>query len=216
LVILPIVLLSSLLSFSLDFIFHFFVISFHFIALLLYYIYLSPFSFPFFFLYSSFIMSEIKVGDSVPEATLFRMGDNGPEPVKTSEYFKDKTVALFGVPGAFTPTCHAQHVPSFIDNAAAFAEKKVEICCVAVNDPFVLKSWSSDLKADAILFLSDGNAEFAKATGLDTDISVAGLGIRGKRFGAIVKNGKFTYVGVEDGKNFELSSGSNLLKHLDD
>jgi peroxiredoxin len=142
----------------------------------------------------------IKVGDRVPEAKFTVMGDSGPKPLSSEEVFKGKTVVLFAVPGAFTPTCSEQHLPGFLAQADALKAKGVDtIACTAVNDVFVLDAWAKVRDArDDITMLADGNASFAKAAGLDIDLSPFGLGTRSKRYAMVVEDGVVKYLAVED------------------
>ncbi|MDF2618203.1 MAG: Redoxin domain protein [Xanthobacteraceae bacterium] len=142
----------------------------------------------------------IKVGDQLPSATFRVATADGPVPKSSEEIFKNKKVVLFAVPGAFTPTCHKNHLPSFIARADELFAKGVSVIAVtAVNDPFVLAAWEKASNADGkILFLSDGNAEFAKAIGMDFDASAAGLGTRSKRYSMLVDDGEVLILNVED------------------
>jgi len=159
----------------------------------------------------------IKVGDKLPEATLRRMTEKGIETVPTKEFFAGRKVVLFAVPGAFTPTCHNDHLPSFVKNADAIRGKGAKaIACVAINDPFVMGAWSRSVPgADGITFLSDGNGEFTKAIGMDFDGSGFGLGIRSRRYAMIVEDGKVTALEVEESPGAcSVSSGAEILKKL--
>lgn len=141
----------------------------------------------------------IKVGDTLPNATFTVMGEDGPKPVASGEVFGGKTVVLFAVPGAFTPTCSEQHLPGFVGQADALRAKgAATIACTAVNDVFVLNAWSKARGAEAITMLADGNADFAKALGLDVDLSSFGLGPRSKRYAMIVEDGVVRFLAVED------------------
>jgi peroxiredoxin len=142
----------------------------------------------------------IAVGSRLPDVTFRAMTPSGPATKTTSDIFAGKRVVLFAVPGAFTPTCNNNHLPGFLSNADAFKAKGVDaIVCTAVNDVFVLDAWSKSTgSGDKITFLSDGNAEFAKAMGLDFDASAAGLGIRSKRYAMLVEDGVVKAMNVED------------------
>ena len=134
----------------------------------------------------------------------------------TEDYFAGKRVALFGLPGAFTPGCHVNHLPGFIRNAEAFKAKGVEaIAMTSVNDAFVLAAWSKASGADGVIdFLSDGNAEFAKAIGLDADRSEAGMGVRSRRYSMLVENGVVKLINLEVERKVDLSSAEHLLAQL--
>jgi peroxiredoxin len=155
----------------------------------------------------------IKAGDKVPGATLRRMGANGPEPVETGDYFKGRKVVVFGLPGAFTPTCSAQHVPGYLKHASEFAAKGVDaIACVSVNDAFVMNAWAKDQGVgDKIDMLGDGSAEFAKATGLDLDLTARGLGVRSGRYAMIVDDGVVQTIAVEEGTSLDVSTAEKML-----
>ncbi|MEM9099850.1 MAG: peroxiredoxin [Pseudomonadota bacterium] len=143
----------------------------------------------------------VAVGEKVPAGKLFEMTADGPAPVETASVFDGRTVAFFGVPGAFTPTCHNAHLPSFIAAAEDLRGKGVdEIVCIAVNDPFVMGQWGeiSGAKEAGIRMLGDADASFTKAMGLDFDGSAVGLGTRAKRFSALVANGEVKVMNIED------------------
>lgn len=158
----------------------------------------------------------IAKGDRLPSATFTTMTENGPEAVSSDEYFAGRTVALFSVPGAFTPTCSARHLPGFIEKAAELKAKGVdEIACTAVNDPFVMGAWGKSANADnAVTMLADGNGDFAKAVGLTMDGSKFGLGTRGQRFSMLVKDGVVEELNVEAPGDFKVSSAEHLLEQL--
>lgn len=162
----------------------------------------------------------IKVGDLVPQATLFEYIDVetegcslGPNPVDVASSLAGKTVAIFGLPGAFTPTCSARHAPGYIEHAGAFKAAGVqEIWCVSVNDAFVMGAWARELKSQgAVRFLADGSAQFAKATGLTLDLTAKGLGLRSSRYSMLVKDGVVTHLNLEEGGGFDVSSAETLL-----
>lgn len=158
----------------------------------------------------------IAKGDKLPETTFVTMTENGPEPVDSANYFAGKKVALFSVPGAFTPTCSAKHLPGFIQKAADLKAKGVdEIACTAVNDPFVMGAWSKSAGADGtVTMLADGNGAFAKAVGLEMDGSKFGLGTRGQRFSMIVNDGIVEELNVEAAGDFKVSSAEHMLGQL--
>ncbi len=158
----------------------------------------------------------IKVGDKVPQATFTTWGEGGPAPIATDALFGGKTVALFAVPGAFTPTCSAKHVPGFKAHAAEFKAKGVDtIACVSVNDVFVMKAWGADQGVgDDILMLADGNGDFTKAMGLEMDGSKFGMGQRSQRYSFIAKDGVITELNVEQGGEFKVSAAEYMLAQL--
>ncbi|MFC3711423.1 peroxiredoxin [Sphingoaurantiacus capsulatus] len=158
----------------------------------------------------------IKVGDSLPSATLIKMTEEGPRPVTTEELFGGRTVALFAVPGAFTPTCSAKHLPGFVDNSGAIKGRGVdEIVGISVNDPFVMGAWGKASNVgDTITLLSDGNADFVKALGLSMDGSKFGMGTRSQRFSMLVKDGKVAQLNVEEPGAFKVSSAEHMIEQL--
>jgi len=163
----------------------------------------------------------IKVGDALPGATLFEYVEVetngcslGPNPVDVSAATAGKTIAIFGLPGAFTPTCSAKHAPGYIDLADQFGAAGVdEIWCVAVNDAFVMGAWGRELKsAGKVRMMADGSAAFAKATGLTLDLSDKGLGLRSGRYSMLVRNGVVTHLNDEQGGGYAVSDAATLLK----
>jgi peroxiredoxin len=159
----------------------------------------------------------IKVGEKLPSATFRVMTAEGPKPRSTDDVFKGKKVALFGVPGAFTPTCSNLHMPSFLNNVDAFKGKGVDtIAVTGVNDVFVMEAWKKATGAgDKIDFLADGNGEFAKGTDLAFDGSAAGLGTRVKRFSMLVDDGVVKAINIEEAPGkCELTNGDALLKQI--
>jgi len=158
----------------------------------------------------------IKVGDKVPQATLTTFGPDGPTPLTTEDLFKGKTVALFALPGAFTPTCSAKHLPGFKAHAADLKAKGIDtIACVSVNDVFVMKAWGDNQGVgDDVLMLADGNGEFTRAVGLELDASRFGMGSRSQRYSIVVDDGMVKEVNVEQGGEFKVSSAEYMLAQL--
>ena len=159
----------------------------------------------------------ISVGDKIPEATVMQMTADGPAPLSTADLFAGKKVVLFAVPGAFTPTCSAQHLPGYIDNADALASKGADsIVCMAVNDVFVMDAWGKNAGAgDNIAMVADGNGDFTKALGLELDGSGFGLGQRSQRFSLIADDGVVTHLNLEEGGGgFKNSAAEVALEQL--
>ncbi len=158
----------------------------------------------------------IKVGDRVPSGTFMVMTGDGPKPMTSDELFKGKKVVLFAVPGAFTPTCHRNHLPGFVKNAAAIKAKGVDtIAVTGVNDVFVMDAWKKASGGDAIEFLADGSGNWAKATGLTADLSERGLGIRSQRYAMVVDDGVEKTLNIEDAPGkADISGADNLMKSL--
>jgi peroxiredoxin len=159
----------------------------------------------------------IKVGDKVPEAKLWRKTADGIDEVSTSQLFSRKKVVVFGLPGAFTPTCSAKHVPGFVRRAADIKAKGVDtIACVSVNDAFVMGAWGESQKCgDKVMMLADGNGELAKAMGLELDLRSRGLGVRSTRYAMVVDNGVVKSLHVEENPGgLDVSSAENVLKDL--
>jgi peroxiredoxin len=154
----------------------------------------------------------INVGDKVPSVTLMEMQD-GPTPVTTDQLFKGKKVALFALPGAYTPTCSAKHVPGFVQSYDALKAKGIDdILCLSVNDAFVMGAWGKDQGAgDKVRMIADGNGEFTQAVGLEFDASKFGLGKRSQRYSMIVDDGVVTSLNVEEPGAFEVSSADHML-----
>jgi peroxiredoxin len=158
----------------------------------------------------------IKVGDKVPSATFTVMTAEGPKPMTSDEVFKGKKVALFAVPGAFTPTCSAKHLPGYVNNFDALKKKGIDrVACVSVNDVFVMSAWGKDQKVgDKVLMLADGNGDFAKAMGLELDAKGFGMGKRSQRYSMIVDNGVVKQLNVEEGGQFKVSAAEHMLGQL--
>jgi peroxiredoxin len=155
----------------------------------------------------------IEAGQTLPDVKLVKATESEREPVQTGDYFKGKTVALFSVPGAFTPTCSAKHLPGFVEKAAELKAKGVdEIVCTAVNDAFVMGVWGKG--SEGITFLADGSGDFARALGLELDLTGAGLGVRGQRYAMIVKDGVVDKLFVEAPGEFKVSSAEHVLENL--
>ena len=157
----------------------------------------------------------ISVGDKLPDVTLVKATAEGPQQVQSSEYFAGKKVALFSVPGAFTPTCSAAHLPGFVQKAGELKEKGVdEIVGTAVNDAFVMGAWNQAAGSDDITMLADGNGDFAEAVGLTMDGSGFGMGKRGQRYSMVVEDGTVTQLNVEEPGDFRVSSAEHMLGQL--
>jgi len=158
----------------------------------------------------------IKVGDRIPKATLKRLTPEGIKDIHTEDFFKGRKVVLFSVPGAFTPTCSAKHLPGFVEKADEIKAKGVsEIVCISVNDAFVMDSWGKDRNVgNKVTLLADGNAEFSRALGLEMDGSSYGMGIRGQRFSALVEDGVVKTLHVEAPGKFEVSKAEVILGDL--
>ncbi|QHE22107.1 redoxin family protein [Stenotrophomonas maltophilia] len=156
----------------------------------------------------------IHVGDRIPEVTLKRIRE-GIETLDTHSLFDARKVVLFAVPGAFTPTCSARHLPGYVETFQAFRQRGIDVYCMAVNDPFVMKAWAADQSVpDGLLMLSDGNAELTRALGLELDASASGMGIRSRRFALYVVDGVVRAAWVEQPGQFEVSSAEYVLEHL--
>ena len=158
----------------------------------------------------------IKAGDRMPAGTFKRMTKDGPASITTDELFKGKTVVLFSVPGAFTPTCDAKHLPGFVQLADQIRAKGVDtIACMAVNDVFVMNAWGkASGVGDKVMMLADGNGDYARALGLELDAKGYGMGVRGQRFAIIVRDGVASRVEVEAPGQFKVSAAEAVLAHL--
>lgn len=156
----------------------------------------------------------IAVGDTLPQATLNILKD-GVQAINTGELFGGRKVVLFAVPGAFTPTCSAKHLPGYIDHLAAFRARGIEVACMAVNDAFVMGAWAkSQGVPEGIHMLADGNGGFAKALGLDLDATAFGMGVRSKRFALYAEDGVVKGLWVEGPGEFKVSGAEQVLEHL--
>jgi glutaredoxin/glutathione-dependent peroxiredoxin len=157
----------------------------------------------------------IEVGGTLPDVKMAKATDQGPEGVQSGDYFKGKRVALFSVPGAFTPTCSAKHLPGYVEQADALKAKGIdEIVCTAVNDPFVMGAWGKSSGSPAVTMLADGNGDFAQAVGLTMDGSGFGLGQRGQRFSMVINDGVVEQLFVEAPGDFKVSSAEHMLAAL--
>ena len=157
----------------------------------------------------------VQVGDSIPEVNLKILGEKGPQDVSTSEIFLGKKVVMFAVPGAFTPTCSAAHLPGYVANSDKIKGKGVDtIVCVSVNDPFVMDAWGKGQNADAIMMAADPEGELANAMGTELDGSGFGLGKRSSRYSLVAEDGKITVLNLEEGGAFEVSSAEAILEAL--
>ena len=159
----------------------------------------------------------IKPGDKLPQGTLYEMGADGPKPVSVEELTKGKRVVIFGLPGAFTPTCSAKHVPGYVSLADKLKAKKIdEIVCLSVNDAFVMGAWGKDQGAEGkVRMLGDGSATFTKAMGLELDLTEKGLGIRCDRFSMLVDDGVVKSLNREAPGKFEVSDAETMLGQID-
>ena len=157
----------------------------------------------------------LRAGDRIPAATLTTMTATGPSPMSTAELFGGKKVVLFSVPGAFTPTCSAKHLPGFVERADEILGKGVHtIACMAVNDVFVMHAWGKSAKADRIQMLADGNGEFTRALGLELDATKFGMGQRSQRFALVADDGVVSDLFVEAPGEFRVSSAEHVLSKL--
>lgn len=157
----------------------------------------------------------IAVGDKLPDVKLIKAGESGPEPVQTADFFAGKRIALFSVPGAFTPTCSAKHLPGFVEKAADLKAKGIDaIACTAVNDAFVMGAWAKAAGSADVTMLADGNGDFVKALDLVMDGSGFGMGARGQRFSMVVNDGEVEQLNVEAPGAFEVSSADYMLGKL--
>jgi len=158
----------------------------------------------------------ISVGERIPNTKLVKATELGPEAIESDDYFKGRRIALFSVPGAFTPTCSAKHLPGFVEKADEILAKGIdEIACTAANDAFVMTAWGkASGVAGKVTMLADGNAEFPKALGLDADMSAYGMGTRGRRFSMVVNDGVVEQLNVEGPGEFRVSTAEYMLENL--
>ncbi|MET0499700.1 MAG: peroxiredoxin [Steroidobacteraceae bacterium] len=158
----------------------------------------------------------IKIGDRMPDGTLTQVTKDGPQKITAADFFKGKKVVLFSVPGAFTPTCDAKHLPGFVEKSAELRAKGIDIiACIAVNDAFVLKAWGKSQNADGkVEMLADGNGDYTRALGLDFDASGFGMGTRGQRFSLLIDDGVVKQLNVEAKGEFRVSSAEYALEQL--
>ncbi len=158
---------------------------------------------------------KIKENEVFPDTNFFVISDSGPTSLKSSELFGKKRVLLIGIPGAFTPTCSEEHLPGYIETSEEFFKKGInKIYFVSTNDPFVIKSWSSNIKSPNIEFISDGNGDFRNKSGLEIDLSVVGLGKRLSRFAMLIDDGVIKKVFNEEGPGLDISKASNVLNSI--
>ncbi len=158
----------------------------------------------------------IKVGDTIPAAKMRVMTKDGPKDLTSDELFKGKKVVLFGLPGAFTPTCSAKHLPGFVQHAEQIRAKGVDtIACLSVNDAFVMNAWGKDQNVgDKVMMVADGNADFTKAVGLESDYTGYGMGVRSRRYSMVIDNGVVKAINVEKPGAFEVSNAETILKQI--
>ena len=153
--------------------------------------------------------------DNFPEVNFYQITDSGQTAIEAQKIMKNKKVLLVGVPGAFTPTCSEEHLPGYKKLASDFFSKGIEeIYVVSTNDPFIMKSWSNSLDISELKFISDGNGEFRSKSGLETDLSIVGLGLRLSRFAMIIENGKIIKIFNDNGPGLELSKAENVIKSI--
>lgn len=156
----------------------------------------------------------IQIGDRIPEVNIKRIND-GIDTIDTVHLFEGKKMVLFSVPGAFTPTCSEKHLPGYVEHFEAFRAKGIDVACMSVNDPFVMKAWAASQNAPAgMIVLADGNGDFAKALGLEMDATAYGMGIRSKRFALYAENGEVKKLEVEAPGEFRVSSAEHMLSLL--
>lgn len=157
----------------------------------------------------------VQVGDMLPYGSLLVMSESGPVEVDVTELFTDKRVIMFAVPGAFTPTCSAQHLPGFVEHYEAFKERGVDdIVCLSVNDVFVMDAWGKAHGADKIIMAADNSAEFTTSLGLEIDIATAKMGLRSRRYAMLVENGIIQQLWLEEPGEFGISSAENVINQL--
>lgn len=158
----------------------------------------------------------IKVGDTIPDVTVTAATAQGPQEVSTADVFRGKKVVMFAVPGAFTPTCSARHLPGYIENVDALKGKGVdEVVCLAVNDVFVMGAWAREQGVDGrLLMLADGSCAFTGALGLELDLTARGLGVRAQRFALVAEDGRVTHLAVEQPGGFDVSRAESVLAVL--
>ena len=158
----------------------------------------------------------IKLGDTIPDVTVTAATAQGPKEVSTGDVFRGKTVVMFAVPGAFTPTCSARHLPGYVENVDALKDKGVdEVVCLAVNDVFVMGAWAREQGVDGrLLMLADGSCAFTRALGLELDLTARGLGIRAQRFALVAEDGRVTHLAVEQPGGFDVSRAESVLAVL--
>ncbi len=158
----------------------------------------------------------INIGEKITEQTLILATNDGPKPVSTNEIFANRKVAVFAVPGAFTPTCSARHFPSYVENMAQLKAKGIDaVYCLSVNDAFVMAAWAKFQGANEdITMIADGNGAFTKSIGLELDASAFGMGLRSQRYGMVVENGVVTQLFVEQGGEYKVSSAEYMLSNI--
>ena len=157
----------------------------------------------------------IQVGDKIPDVPIAVASPDGPQPTTTGEYFQGKKVALFAVPGAFTPTCSARHLPSYVEKGRELKDKGIdEIACISVNDPFVMAAWGERDGSSDVTMLADGNGQFAEAVGLVMDGSKFGMGKRSQRYSIVINDGVVEQLNVEGPGEYRASSAEHMLEQL--